>query len=301
MARTDTLSNYLTDVASAIKTKKGDNTPILASNFDTEITNLPSGGGGIDWTEIGYTGTPDGLIDSFNDAKDIADNWQGTPLDTIKYLYGSTYSSTIKQGILVAFPLVDTSNVTSFNSFFSGFTSLLSVPVLDTSSGQTFNSMFNGCASLRKTPNFDLSSATNVNRMFYSCYCLKEVDTFGSNSITNFSEAFRNCRLLKTVRSLNISGATNTESMFNGCANLEDLPQMSAPNLSSDNSLYMFGACNKLTDASLNNIMGLCITMTTSTTKTITMVGVNPSTYPLSRVQNLSNYQSFVNAGWSWE
>ena len=45
MARTNTLGNFLTDVATAIKTKKGDDTPILASDFDTEIENLPSGGG----------------------------------------------------------------------------------------------------------------------------------------------------------------------------------------------------------------------------------------------------------------
>lgn len=45
MARTDSLGNYLTDVATAIKEKKGDSTPILASDFDTEIANLPSGGG----------------------------------------------------------------------------------------------------------------------------------------------------------------------------------------------------------------------------------------------------------------
>lgn len=44
MARIDSLTNFLTDIATAIKTKKGDDTPILASNFDTEITNLPSGG-----------------------------------------------------------------------------------------------------------------------------------------------------------------------------------------------------------------------------------------------------------------
>ena len=44
MARTDTLINFLTDVATAIKTKKGDNTLIPAADFDTEIANLPSGG-----------------------------------------------------------------------------------------------------------------------------------------------------------------------------------------------------------------------------------------------------------------
>ena len=44
MARTSNLSNFLTDVASAIKEKKGDSTNILASNFDTEILSLPSQG-----------------------------------------------------------------------------------------------------------------------------------------------------------------------------------------------------------------------------------------------------------------
>ena len=44
MARTNNLSNFLTDVASAIKEKKGDNTNILASNFDVEILSLPSQG-----------------------------------------------------------------------------------------------------------------------------------------------------------------------------------------------------------------------------------------------------------------
>ena len=37
MARVNNLSNFLTDVASAIKTKKGSETAIPAANFDTEI------------------------------------------------------------------------------------------------------------------------------------------------------------------------------------------------------------------------------------------------------------------------
>lgn len=43
MARIDTLINFLTDVAAAIRAKKGGSTPIPAANFDTEIANLPSG------------------------------------------------------------------------------------------------------------------------------------------------------------------------------------------------------------------------------------------------------------------
>lgn len=64
MARTDTLPHFLTDVADAIRTKKGTNDTITASSFDTEITNLPSGSSGVpiwNWNDVlgadGYSTT----------------------------------------------------------------------------------------------------------------------------------------------------------------------------------------------------------------------------------------------------
>lgn len=47
MARTDNLTNFLTDVANAIRNKKGTSELIQASNFDTEIESIQSGGSGI--------------------------------------------------------------------------------------------------------------------------------------------------------------------------------------------------------------------------------------------------------------
>lgn len=44
MARIDNLTNFLTDVASAIKTKSNNSANIPAANFDNEILNLPSQG-----------------------------------------------------------------------------------------------------------------------------------------------------------------------------------------------------------------------------------------------------------------
>ena len=44
MARTNNLTNFLTDVASAIKQKTGDNTPIPANQFDIEILAIPAQG-----------------------------------------------------------------------------------------------------------------------------------------------------------------------------------------------------------------------------------------------------------------
>ena len=45
MARIDSLGNFLTDVAEAIRTKKGTTDIIPASDFDTEIASIESGGG----------------------------------------------------------------------------------------------------------------------------------------------------------------------------------------------------------------------------------------------------------------
>ena len=47
MARTDTLGHFLTDVADAIRAKTGSSEAIVASDFDTEIENIPSGGGTV--------------------------------------------------------------------------------------------------------------------------------------------------------------------------------------------------------------------------------------------------------------
>lgn len=44
MARTDNLTNFLIDIANSIRTKEGTEEQIAASEFNTRIANLPSGG-----------------------------------------------------------------------------------------------------------------------------------------------------------------------------------------------------------------------------------------------------------------
>lgn len=58
MARTDTLGNFLTDVADAIREKKGTTNTIPASEFDTEISSIETGGTSpIKVTFCDYDGT----------------------------------------------------------------------------------------------------------------------------------------------------------------------------------------------------------------------------------------------------
>lgn len=59
MARTDTLTHFLTDVADAIRAKTGSSSAIQASDFDTEIANITTGGDYLknDVTFFDYDGT----------------------------------------------------------------------------------------------------------------------------------------------------------------------------------------------------------------------------------------------------
>lgn len=52
MARIDNLTNFLTDVADAIRTKKGTSGEISCANFDTEIASISGGGSSSDIDEI---------------------------------------------------------------------------------------------------------------------------------------------------------------------------------------------------------------------------------------------------------
>lgn len=88
MARTNNLTNFLTDVASAIKTKTGDSTAIPASQFDTKIANITTGH--LDNTE--YTEANDDLDDilegtaSINSLKSLNDTINTTILNFNNFL-----------------------------------------------------------------------------------------------------------------------------------------------------------------------------------------------------------------------
>ena len=70
MARTDNLSNFLTDVADAIRTKTGGTEKIQASQFDKEIENISSGDELIAEYEITNSTTTNVVFDNLNVAND---------------------------------------------------------------------------------------------------------------------------------------------------------------------------------------------------------------------------------------
>ena len=240
----------------------------ITENTTTTITPT-SGKDGISSIEI-TTNVPS----SGNEWADVG--WNSTPpyIQSIhtytKTLYDNWNASspisiyfTNKTAMIVC-PAVDTRNVTTFRDFFSGCTSLKSVPNLDTTSATTYSWMFHNCAELERV---DISNYTTAN--------------FILHSVGSFGHMFDGCSKLQYVNFGNFQTFDPTKT---------------------DNCYLMFNGCTQLSPTTLNDILKLCIlygdNMSNPNDKKISIVGITDSTL-LSVIPTLSNYQDFINAGWT--
>lgn len=122
------------------------NTKILPSNIKKDvkvlgITGTYEGSSSYppDWSQIGYEDTPQSIIDEFNMAKQIYDNWDNTTTSMLDMFKN-------RKDIFIL-PPIDTSNVTNMNSTF--YSSTISVvPVLDTTNVKWLANTFKSCGSL---------------------------------------------------------------------------------------------------------------------------------------------------------
>lgn len=210
--------------------------------------NSSGGGGGgsdLDWSAIGFSGTPQAIKDGYNHAVEVMNNW-----DSTKDSFGTTFQ---EDRNLVIMPLIDIPNIKSMTSAFDGNYTLTAVALLNTENVTSMKECFSGCTGLTSVPKFNTKKVTTMQRMFQNCYSLASVPLFDTSGLTG-------------------------NSFF-----------------------YMFLNCLNLTDASLDNILQMCINATGYTgTKGLSALGItNTSAYPASRIQALPHYQDFINAGWT--
>lgn len=114
-----------------------------------------------DWSEIGYSETPQDVIDDFNYSKSIADNWDISTTSMLKLYYNNKN--------LKYFPLIDISNVTVMTDTFQDCSNLKSIPLLNTGNVIAFVETFLRCDALVDVPVLDLSNAVSVRTMFGGC------------------------------------------------------------------------------------------------------------------------------------
>ena len=251
MARIDTLANFLTDVAAAIKAKTGKTDAITPANFDTEINSIE--GGTYQPRHIGfyyYNGTDlDAEIEKLDTSL----------LTSMRYLFNNCrYVTNL---VINSATFVDT-NVTDMHYLFNNMYSVekISIPLLIGEKVTDIECMFykTGSSTTNGTiielPNFVATNASNTNNMFGDSSSrgkIQSVDlrSFNSIKMTHFGQFLEKQSTLKSVdmRSFVGEAIVNTAGTFLNCTALEtvNLASLAVPNMT---SLYgeMFSGCSSL-------------------------------------------------------
>jgi surface protein len=266
MGKNNNLTDFLTDIANAIRTKKGTKDPINAQDFATEISSIYGGNTGSTTPSVPtpvrptYTGHADaeGLRAIGWTEEDIAYyqengvNWNEEDdqyhlvTDDNKALYGVLTADNIStyKDRIVYLPKIDTSNVMSMGNKFNNCCSLVSIPLLDTSKVTEMAFMFSNCYSLVTIPPLDTSNVTTMSRMFYNCCSLVTIPPLDTSKVTKMDEMFYNCYSLVSVPQLDTSKVTTMYYMFNNCRSLVSIPLLDTSNVTT--MYYMFNTCYSL-------------------------------------------------------
>jgi surface protein len=218
------LTDLLTNIANAIRAKKGTTSPINAQNFASEIDSIEVGG--------------------FDLAK-----WKAENMSSLAYEFYN-YKGTNLDDII---PQLDTGNVTDMKSMFYGCANLTSIPQLDTGNVTDVSNMFYGCTNLTSIPQLDVSKATNTRYMFQKCSSLITIPPIDIGSSTGTSSMFNGCTNLKTLPPLdtkNVEGSA-IASMFASCSSLEEVPELDLSKCTDLGS--MFSGCINLKKFALKN------------------------------------------------
>ena len=201
MARTDTLTNYLTDVATAIKTKTGDSTAIPANQFDTEINSILDKD---DYFASGQYISGSRTVKTSNGYN----SWPGAKmlkrLPKISLIASGSYSCGY---VFSLSPNLEEANINGLD-----FT---------TASGVTyFKGMFYGCPKLKKVDmgELELANPNTLSNMFKNCSVLESVNMKSITGTTDVGELFIGCTSLNFIdmRGLDISNCSYVTTSSNG-------------------------------------------------------------------------------------
>ena len=213
MAKNNNLTDFLTDIADAIREKRGTSDAINAQNFANEIAAID--GGGSTPSKPKWTGHADaeGLKAIGWTDEDIAyyqengvnwneedDEWHKVTDDN-KALSGVLTASNISsyKNRIVYLPKIDTSGVTTMYQMFYNCYSLMAIPMLDTSNVINMESTFENCYSLTCIPMLDTSKVRSMIKTFKYCVSLRKVPQWDIRNITGMNSTFSYCTSLTSI------------------------------------------------------------------------------------------------------
>ena len=99
---------------------------------------------------------------------------------------------------------------------------------------------------------------------------------------------------------IDTSNITNAREFFAESSRLVQIPKLDFSNVTNNNHYHMFSSCYYLDRDSVNTILLMCSEMSLITSnKTLSYMGVSVTNPYIGDITTYSNYQAFINAGWT--
>lgn len=318
MARVDNLSNFLTDIASAIRTKTGKTTNITPNNFDLEIQNIPSAQTfspkiisfahcwgtnladlvDMNMLDISYVNGFGGLFCHSGILNiDAVASWNTSNITNMMWLCNRAYY----RYNLNFMANWNTKNVTRIDCAFDTCYHLNNIDVFSTLNWGNVDTMpylFNSCSNLINVnlSNLNFGKADTLTSCFGYCRNLQQLNMTNVNlyNVQNFYGFCYNCTNVININLSNWSTGSSLQNlsyMFYNCRNLVNL-NMAGWNLNSANVnsiRNMFYYCNNLSNSSYASIANALPMATNLTNKYLANSGLNIGRLTYNEMMILNN------------
>ena len=238
MAKNDNLTDFLTDVADAIREKKGTTEKINPQEFSNEIASIKTSSsmwtGHVDVEGLKAIGWDDDDIAYF---QEHGVNWMEEDdeyhkvSDDNKALYGVISYSNYKdyKDIIVYLPKFDMSKAGGYQTF-ENFTKMVGMPLVNFPILTDMYFTFHNCFMLTCLPPLKVN-ATRMLRTFSYCTSLEsisfiEIDT---SKVKDFRFCFYNCYNLKQIPLLSYKSAEQLYNIISDAPSLMSIEILDAP------------------------------------------------------------------------
>ena len=255
MAKNDNLTDFLVDVADAIREKEGSSEPINPQEFSDRIRSLSGSGSGwtghadaeglraIGWDDEDIAFFQEHGVDwnaeddeyhkvseenkalyglDFFDVRGSKGNGKLHYLPKIDNKYDNLNQALNTSKTLVGIPKIDFSKATVAAMMFVSNCSLLCVPELNIGHITSAREFFSQCRSLRYVGPLDLANVTDAEEMFSSCSDLPHIKLSNTQKIEKMVRTFYGCISLVTIDELDMQSVTDAYYAFYDCISLKN-------------------------------------------------------------------------------
>lgn len=227
-------------------------------------------------------------------------------------------------------PEFDFSSLERADCMFNSCRNLANLPNLVTSNKlQSLYRVFGYCYNLVNTENiqyWNTENVTNVDQMFLFCNNISTLNNLNFPKVTNLRNFCGACHSLVSLSNVSFENAQNLWQAFGQCWNLQAIPEIHSDNIINMCEAFMncsnlteviqyntlkvkdmskaFQFCNNLSNASIQNIINMCLNSNITNTTIMNLMN-NNSYSPLNNtIFNNSYYTNrhaeLTAAGWTY-